>query len=30
MEKLLNSLGGTIVAGFVLTVIFALVLHAIR
>ena len=30
MEKLLNSLGGTIAAGCVLTVIFALVLHAIR
>ena len=30
MEKLLNSLCGTIVAGFVLTAIFAVILHAIR
>ena len=30
MEKLLNSLAGTIVAGFVLTLIVAVVLHAIR
>jgi hypothetical protein len=30
MEALLNSLSGTIVAGLVLTVIFALVLHFIH
>jgi hypothetical protein len=30
MEKLLNSLTGTIIAGFVLTVILAIVIHAIR
>jgi hypothetical protein len=30
MEKLLNSLTGTIVAGFVLTVIVAVILHAIH
>ena len=30
MEKLLNSLGGTIAAGFVLTVIFILLLHVIH
>ncbi len=30
MEKLLNSLGGTIVAGFVLTVIVVLLIHAIH
>jgi hypothetical protein len=30
MEKLLNSLSGTIIAGFVLTVIVVLVIHAIH
>jgi hypothetical protein len=30
MEKLLNSLTGTIIAGFVLTVILVLVIHAIH
>jgi hypothetical protein len=30
MEKLLGSLTGTIVAGGVLTVIFAVILHVIR
>jgi hypothetical protein len=30
MEKLLNSLSGTIIAGFVLTVIVVLLIHAIH
>jgi hypothetical protein len=30
MEKLLNSLPGTIIAGFVLTVIVAAILHVIH
>jgi hypothetical protein len=30
MEKLLNSLPGTIVAGFVLAVILAVIIHAVR
>jgi hypothetical protein len=30
MEKLLNSLTGTIIAGFVLTVVEVLVIHAIH
>jgi hypothetical protein len=30
MEKLLGSLPGTIIAGFVLTVIVAVILHAIH
>jgi hypothetical protein len=30
MEKLLGSLAGTIIAGFVLTVIVVLVIHAIH
>jgi hypothetical protein len=30
MEKLLNSLQGTIIAGFVLTVIVAVILHCIH
>jgi hypothetical protein len=30
MEKLLNSLPGTIIAGFVLTVVVILVIHAIH
>jgi hypothetical protein len=30
MEKLLNSLPGTIIAGFVLTVIVVLLIHAIH
>jgi hypothetical protein len=30
MEKLLNSLTGTIIAGFVLTVVVILVIHAIH
>jgi hypothetical protein len=30
MEKLLNSLTGTVIAGFVLTVIVAVILHAIH
>jgi hypothetical protein len=29
MEKLLNSLMGTIIAGFVLTVIVAVIIHAL-
>jgi hypothetical protein len=29
MEKLLNSLTGTIIAGFVLTVIVAVIIHAL-
>lgn len=30
MEKLLNSLAGTVVAGFVLTVILVLLIHVIH
>jgi len=30
MEKLLNSLSGTIIAGFVLTVVVVLLIHAIH
>jgi len=30
MEKLLNSLSGTVIAGFVLTVIVVLLIHAIH
>jgi hypothetical protein len=30
MEKLLNSLTGTIIAGFVLTVVLVLLIHAIH
>jgi hypothetical protein len=30
MEKLLGSLAGTVVAGFVLTVVVAVILHAIH
>jgi len=30
MEKLLNSLSGTIITGFVLTVIVVLLIHAIH
>jgi hypothetical protein len=30
MEKLLNSLSGTIIAGFVLTVIVVVLIHAIH
>jgi hypothetical protein len=30
MEKLLGSLPGTIIAGFVLTVVVAVILHAIH
>jgi hypothetical protein len=30
MEKLLNSLTGTIIAGFVLTVVVVLLIHAIH
>jgi len=30
MEKLLNSLPGTIIAGFVLTIVEILVIHAIH
>jgi hypothetical protein len=30
MEKLLGSLSGTIIAGFVLTVVVVLVIHAIH
>jgi len=30
MEKLLNSLTGTIIAGFVLTVVVAVILHCIH
>ncbi len=29
MEKLLNSLPGTIIAGFVLTVVVAVIIHAL-
>jgi hypothetical protein len=30
MEKLLNSLAGTVIAGFVLTVVLMLLIHAIH
>ena len=30
MEKLLGSLAGTVIAGFVLTVVMILVIHAIH
>jgi hypothetical protein len=30
MEKLLNSLGGTVIAGFVLVIVMMLVIHAIH
>jgi hypothetical protein len=30
MEKLLGSLAGTVIAGFVLTVVVAVILHAIH
>jgi hypothetical protein len=30
MEKLLNSLSGTVIAGFVLVIVMILVIHAIH